>query len=143
MSELFFVDTNVLVYSRDASEPEKQPRAAQWRRALWQARAGRLSMQVLHEFYQVVTRKLRPGLKRRDAQAEITDLMQWDPLASTPELLRQAWAMEEAHQLSFWDALIVAAAHASNCDYLLSEDLGHERDLGGLTVIDPFQRRPA
>ena len=47
MSARVFVDTNVLVYARDASEREKQPRAAAWLRALWEMRAGRLSSQVL------------------------------------------------------------------------------------------------
>jgi predicted nucleic acid-binding protein len=30
-----FVDTNVLVYARDASEPSKKTRAAEWLRELW------------------------------------------------------------------------------------------------------------
>ena len=62
MTAAVFVDTNVLVYARDAASPEKQGRAAAWIRTLWQSRAGRLSVQILQEYYAVVTRKLRPGL---------------------------------------------------------------------------------
>jgi predicted nucleic acid-binding protein len=55
MPEAIFVDTNVLVYARDASEPEKQPSATTWMAHLWRSREGRLSIQVLHEFYVTVT----------------------------------------------------------------------------------------
>ena len=62
MSARVFTDANVLVYSRDSGEPAKQPRAEAWRRALWQSRAGRISVQVLQEYYVTVTRKLSPGM---------------------------------------------------------------------------------
>ena len=58
---LCFVDTNVLVYARDASEPEKQKTAQAWMARLWRERRGRLSFQVLHEYYVTVTLKLKPG----------------------------------------------------------------------------------
>ena len=64
MSARFFVDTNLLVYSRDASEPEKQARAALWMEALWERGNGRVSAQVLHEFYVTVTRKLGNAVQR-------------------------------------------------------------------------------
>jgi hypothetical protein len=55
-----FVDTSVLVYSRDASEPGKQQAAMAWLGVLWRLRAGALSFQVPQEYYVMVTRKLRP-----------------------------------------------------------------------------------
>lgn len=62
MTASCFVDTNVLLYFHDASEPVKQAAAAPWLTALWQARAGRVSYPVLSEFYVTVTRKLQPGM---------------------------------------------------------------------------------
>lgn len=59
-----FVDTNVLVYARDISEPEKQRRASEWLAHLWRSREGRLSVQVLQEYYVTLTQKLKPGLPR-------------------------------------------------------------------------------
>ena len=61
MSVKVFVDTNVLVYSRDASEPEKQQQAMAWMSHLWRTQAGRLSSQVLIKFYETVTHKIQPG----------------------------------------------------------------------------------
>lgn len=40
MSAKVFVDTNVLVYCRDASEPEKQAQTAAWMAALWEQQTG-------------------------------------------------------------------------------------------------------
>ena len=68
MSDNIFVDTNVLVYSRDASEPEKQPLAMAWMKHLWENRTGRLSFQVLQEFYVTVVFKLDPGLEPENAR---------------------------------------------------------------------------
>ena len=62
MTELVFVDTNVLVYARDAAAGEKQSRAAAWMVYLWRGRTGRVSFQVLQEYYVTLTRKLKPGL---------------------------------------------------------------------------------
>ena len=64
MSAKVFVDTNVLVYCRDASEPEKQAQTAAWMASLWEQKTGRLSFQVLQEYYVTVTAKLSPGLSR-------------------------------------------------------------------------------
>ena len=48
MTALCFVDTNILVYARDASEPDKQPRAHDVLVELWRTRCGRVSAQVLN-----------------------------------------------------------------------------------------------
>ncbi|MFP4348019.1 MAG: hypothetical protein ACLFQY_07040, partial [Desulfococcaceae bacterium] len=68
MSAKIFVDTNVLVYGRDAGEPAKQQQAAAWITYLWESRTGRLSIQVLQEFYSTVTTRLKPGLEPADAR---------------------------------------------------------------------------
>ena len=137
-----FVDTNVLLYARDASEPVKQTRARAWLDHLWANRDGRLSQQVLHEYYTTVTRKLKPGLDRHAAQAEIRDLMAWQPVVLDGLVLEDAWSLEARFSLSFWDALIVAAARTAGCTHLLTEDLQHDQDLDGVRVVDPFAVQP-
>lgn len=107
---IWFVDTKLLVYARDASEAEKQPLAAEWLRFLWRSGDGRLSMQVLQEYYNVVTLSLRPGLDREQAVADVRDLMLWDPVPVDGGILERAWSLEQRFKLSWWDALIMAAA---------------------------------
>ena len=142
MNALCFVDTNVLVYSRDRSEPDKQPRAHQWLTALWHHRSGRTSVQVLSEYYVTVTRKLDPGLREEEAWADIEALLAWRPLPVDAALVRRARTASQHFALSWWDALVVAAAQAGNCAFLLTEDLPDGQNMDGPRVIDPFQHRP-
>lgn len=142
MTERSFVDSNILVYRRDSSAGDKQTRADAWLRRLWETGMGRISVQVLEEFYAVVTRKLSPGLEPDEARAEARDFFVWQPEPITSELLDAAWRIEQRYRLSFWDSLIVAAAQATGCVYLLSEDLQDGQVFGDLTVVDPFTHGP-
>ena len=143
MTDLVFVDSNVLVYRRDASEVAKQPQAAAWIEHLWRTRSGRLSIQVLQEYYQVVTRRLKPGLSPSEARQEVRELMTWRPAAMDAEVVSGAWEIEDRYGLSFWDALIVSAALCTGCRRLLTEDLQAGQELDGVLVVDPFQTAPA
>lgn len=143
MSAKVFVDTNVLVYCRDASEPEKQRQAEAWMAALWEGRTGRLSFQVLQEFYVTVTAKLSPGLPKEAARRDVRALLAWQPQAVDARVLAGAWRLQDRQRLSWWDALIMAAAQTEGCRYLLSEDFQDGWELDGLTVVNPFRRQPA
>lgn len=140
MTALTFVDTNVLVYARDASEPEKQPVAGEQLRRLWVDRRGRVSFQVLHEYYVTVTRKLSPGLSPASARRDVNSLLAWVPVAPSAMTLQRAWDNQDRFQLSFWDAMIVASAQHAGCQVLLTEDLHDGLDLDGLRVVNPFRR---
>jgi len=143
MNAKVFVDTNVLVYCRDASEPEKQAKAAAWMAALWERRVGRLSYQVLQEFYVTVTAKLAPGLAPGAARRNVRALLSWHPLPVDTRVLEGAWLLQDRYGFSWWDALIMAAAQAAGCRYLLSEDFQTGMEVGDLMVIHPFQITPA
>lgn len=139
---LHFVDTNVLVYARDESEPQKQRKAAAWMAYLWRERTGRVSWQVLQEFYVTVTAKLRPGLEPAAARAEVSDLSSWNPIGVTNTLIEGAWSIQDRSSISFWDALVVAAAEARGCDRLLTEDLSDGQLVGRVQVVNPFVHQP-
>lgn len=143
MSDRVFVDTNVLVYCRDSSEPVKQAKASEWMTHLWRSRTGRLSFQVLQEFYVTVTAKLKPGLDIETARSDVRLLLAWKPVLTDTHILKKAWFIQDRYGFSWWDSMIVAAALTSSCQYLLSEDLQDNFELGGLTVINPFAIQPA
>jgi predicted nucleic acid-binding protein len=135
---MFFIDTNILVYLHDSKEPEKQARATRIVEHLWRSGNGRLSFQVLIEFYAVATRKLSPGLAPATARQEIMELLEWQPLSPSSATLDEAWRIQDRHGLSWWDSLIVAAAIAQNCATLLTEDLQHDLQIDKLRVVNPF-----
>jgi len=138
MSAPIFVDTNILVYAHQLKEPVKRPVAIQWLERLWQEQLGRLSMQVLNEYYVTVTRKIRPARTAADAWDEVRELLSWKPQPTDSELLHRAREVEQRHQLSWWDSLIVGAAQLQDCALLLTEDLQHRAVYGSVTVQNPF-----
>jgi predicted nucleic acid-binding protein len=141
MTAPVFVDTNVLIYALDDADLKKQEAAREWRAELWKRRQGRISFQVLQEFYVKVTRKW-PNV-RQDARSEVRDLLAWRPLSVDGVMLERAWKIRDRYQISFWDALIVAAAKSASCRYLLTEDFQAGQDLDGLLVVNPFRNDPA
>ena len=54
-----------------------------------------------------------------------------------------AWTIQDAHGLSWWDALIVSAARVAGCRYLLTEDLREGQSLETLVVLNPFRTSPS
>ena len=143
MTDMVFVDTNVLVYSRDASEPQKQEQAMGWMAHLWGTRKGRLSFQVLQEFYVTVTHKLKPGLDPESARNDVRSLLAWHPLPVDARIVEGAWVIQDRYNLSWWDAMIVSASQVAACRYLLTEDLQEDQELGNIRVVNPFHTPPA
>lgn len=110
---------------------------------LWRLRCGRLSHQVLSEYYAIVTQKLAPGLSKEQARSDVRDLLTWKPIVVDSAAMETAWAVQDRFGYSWWDSLIVAAAQKTGCDYLLTEDLQHQQRLDGTTVINPFKTLPS
>ncbi|AMM40220.1 twitching motility protein PilT [Candidatus Desulfofervidus auxilii] len=42
------------------------------------------------------------------------------------------------YKISFWDALIVAAAQRAVCKILFTEDLSHGMKIAGIEIVNPF-----
>lgn len=137
---LAFVDSNILVYRHDRDEHVKQARAQEVLEVLWRRRCGRVSVQVLHEFYVVSTRKLTKPLERERARAEVRQLETWRPVPLDAAVRERAWSIEDRGLLSWWDALIVAAAGEAGCGVLLTEDLKDGQRFDGVVVVNPFVR---
>jgi predicted nucleic acid-binding protein len=109
---------------------------------LWRSRSGRISRQVLHEYYVTVTRKLNPGLSPAIARQDVRALLQWSPIPADGELLDRVWLIEDRYRLAFWDALIVAAAVAAGARILLSEDMQEGAEIEGVLIVNPFRTLP-
>lgn len=133
-----FIDTNILVYRFDNDSPAKQRTARD--RYTQHVRNGEalFSMQVLQEFYSVVTRKLARPMKPQDAKAVVAELSTLPLTAITPTLLLAAIDKSVALSLSFWDALIVQSAIAGGAHTVLSEDLQHGQVIDGVRIENPF-----
>jgi predicted nucleic acid-binding protein len=140
MNAKTFVDTNVLVYAHDQREEYKQDVAKRILHELSRHKTGALSMQVLQEFYSTVTRKLATPLPRDEARGVVEDFAYWC-VATTPEEIKRAFQIEDEARISFWDALIFAAAIKSGAKRILSEDLNDGQVIAGIQVVNPFGLR--
>ncbi len=133
----FFLDSNILIYAFDTSEPTKRSRS----RALIErlpAEAIVLSAQVVNEFYFTVTRKLRPSVPAAEAEEAVRGLSGFRILPLDYRLSLSAMDLVRKHQLSIWDALIIESALHGRCRTLFSEDFQDGRKYGTLQVTNPF-----
>ena len=138
MTALVFVDTNVLLYARDDSAPLKRPRAQAWLEHLWRERLGRMSMQVLSEYYVNLKRMAGSRLTAEEAWESVANYFAWQPLQADEALLRRAREIEQRYRINWWDCMVVGAAQAQDCDLLLTEDLQDGAIFGSVKVRSPF-----
>ena len=131
-----FFDTNVLVYSRDRSEPGKRDLARVLIENAIADDSFVVSSQVLLEFY--VTTQRRNLLGPAQALQLVRLWSDHDTVSTTSDLLLRGVELHQEHSLSIWDALVVQAAIDARCDVLLTEDLQHGRRFGEVTVENPF-----
>lgn len=138
MTEVSFFDTNVLVYARDPYELGKQTVSADLVSDAWRTGLGRISTQVLNEFYVTVTRKLQPGMSPEDAWVDVASLTAWNPAPTDVESLHVARHVQTRYRLSWWDSLVVATAHIAGATTILTENLQHGAAYLGLRAVNPF-----
>jgi len=137
MSALEFLDTNVLVYAYDPSEPRKRQIAQNLvRRAV----AGEIaaSSQVLGEFAATLLHKLKPAAKPEDVMALIDAL---GPIKLVPidgDVVLRAVQVRAQYGVHFYDGMIVAAAERGGCQKIWSEDLNAGQEYFGIAIENPF-----
>lgn len=137
----FALDSNILVYAHDRREIQR--RDAALRLIDGAARADCvLLLQSLAEFYKVATGKLR--IAAPDARGAVRAWSGAFPVhAASESTLALAMELDGEHGVSFWDAMLVAAAREAGCGALLSEDMQDGRQVAGVLTFDPFVERNA
>lgn len=133
-----FVDSNILVYAYDRTQEPKWKRASAFLEDLWTSREATFSIQVLQEFFHIVTRKLPQPLSPREARAIVADLSRWPYHRPGATDVLAAIDLQEELKISFWDAMIVHSARWMGCSVLWTEDLNDGQSYAGVLVRDPF-----
>lgn len=139
MSDRFFLDTNIFVYSFDKNSPKKADRAAKLIRRAIGVGQGIVSYQVVQEFFNVALRRFAEPMSGADAEQYLSTTFR--PLLtvhSSHGLYSRALQLAREHSLSWYDSLIVASAIEGRCGVLYSEDLQHGQRFGGLRIENPF-----
>lgn len=131
-----FVDTNVLLYAASGREVDYAKTAKA--RALLRRPSLAISAQVINEFAANALNPRKLGLTREETRLWCG---QWAALPVLPisaDLPLAALEIGERFQISYWDALIVAAASRLGCAILYSEDLSDGQQYGTVRVLNPF-----
>ena len=132
-----FLDSNILVYFVDEHDSKKQKIAEKLIKNSVEMKTGVLSTQSLQEFYSVVTRKSL--CSKEQAKTIVEKFRNTLPITqiSVSHILK-AIDISIQTQFSFWDSLIVSAAHSSGCVIVYSEDMSHNQLVNGVKIINPF-----
>jgi len=138
-----FIDTNILVYAFADTGDQRHVEALALVESLMDGQNAVLSVQVLKEFYSVVTAKIRRPLPRREALAVIKDLRHACRVVDdTLPQLDRALDLAATHNFSIWDASVIAAAEAAGCRELYTEDLAHGTLVGKIHITNPLLHPP-
>jgi predicted nucleic acid-binding protein len=139
MSDRFFLDTNLFVYTFDGTAPAKAKKSAQLIRRAADTGEGIISYQVVQEFFNVAFRRFAQPMSMAEAeQYLITVLRPLLAVHSSPAIYFAALRIAEKHRISWYDSLIVAAAVEGQCERLYSEDFQHGRNIEGVRIENPF-----
>lgn len=133
-----FCDTNVVVYAYDVTAGMKRDLASGLLRRLWELENRVLSVQVLHELFVALTRKLPQPMATDHARAIVSDFGAWQVIEPGHQDVLDAIDGALRWQISFWDAMILTAAIRAGASTVWSEDLNEGQSYGGTTVRNPF-----
>jgi predicted nucleic acid-binding protein len=139
MSGRFFLDTNIFVYSFDASSPKKAAQAKKLIRSAIETRGGIVSYQVVQEFFNVALRRFAKPMSGTDAEQYLATTFR--PLLSVHSSLAlygEALRIGTRFRLAWYDSLIVASAIEGQCDLLYSEDFQNGQQIGSVMISNPF-----
>ncbi len=137
--ERFFLDTNVLVYTFDATAPRKQKIARDLVARALRDKEGIISYQVAQEFLNVALRKFSPPMSSFEAQSYLRRvLMQLCEVFPDSSLYSGALSIASKTGWAFYDSLIVASAATGKCSTLFTEDLQSGRAVQGVEIRNPF-----
>ena len=135
----YLIDTNVLVYAYDPTEPVKSARARAVIATLAERGAGSLTAQVLGEFFRVVTRKIPNPLNLEEAERSVTTYVRtWRVLDVTGWTALEAVRGVRRYQLPLWDSMIWASAKQHQVPNVLSEDFNTGALIEGVRFVNPF-----
>jgi predicted nucleic acid-binding protein len=139
MSDRFFLDTNIFVYSFDQSTVRKAEEADRLIHQALTTGKGVISYQVVQEFFNVAYRRFPEPMHLEQAEQFLSSILRplW-AVYSSPSLCLRALQILERFRVQWYDALIVASALEAKCGILYSEDFQNGQKFDDLEVRNPF-----
>jgi predicted nucleic acid-binding protein len=139
MKDRVFLDTNILVYVYDRHDLRKQGAAQSLLIDGIENESAVLSVQVLGEFFNVVTRHIKQPMTSDEAKKAIESFSNLIIQEIDLAMVERAIETHKIYRIAYWDALIVSAAERAGCKRILSEDLNDGQRYHGIFISNPFK----
>lgn len=133
-----FLDTNVFLYAFLNQDAEKKMVAAKILATAIRDGNGYVSLQVAKEFCNVMTKKASKPISEIAIALDL--ISRFNYTEGTFGRVRRALEIKERYGLQFYDALIIAAAEASGCEEIYTEDLNDNQLYCGIKAVNPFKK---
>jgi predicted nucleic acid-binding protein len=138
MTSNAFLDTNIVVYAmikRGGVPQDRRTRIADQ----IVSDGGVISVQVLSEFSDVVSRKHGQSWNRIGEMLEVIQELCGPPVPLTAQTFSAALELSTRYRFRIYDSLILAAAEQAGCNTVYSEDMQHGQTIGNIRIENPFR----
>jgi len=137
---LIFLDSNVLVYA-SGIHGDEEIRTTVARQIVTDAQPYVVSVQVLQEFYDRVTRPAKTRvMSHADAVAFVAQWRTFLVVPMTTDVFDKAIELRGRTNYRYYDCSIIAAAIEAGCTSLLTEDMQDGQVIDGVRIVDPFTK---
>ena len=136
MTSRSFIDTHVLVYAEASDAPYKQRSALDLLQRLYEQGLGVVSTQILQEYCNVALKKLRLPAQHVRSQLDLYE--QFEVVQVTPTIIRAGLDLHQTRSVAFFDAIVLASAHAAGCSVIWTEDMNAGEVVNGVRISNPF-----
>ncbi len=138
--ELKLIDSNILAYAYDKSEPGKYDISKKILKECWAKQNAVLSVQNLAEFYSIVTKKIQRPIPVENAKQVVLDLIDgFEILRYNEFTIINAINNQAIYKIPFWDALIVATMEENSIETIVTENWRNFNKAKWLNTINPFE----
>jgi predicted nucleic acid-binding protein len=132
-----FIDSNILVYTMDINNPNKQKIAQKIFKEIGNNEKPVISTQVLQEFYSACTTKLKTD--KLLVKNVLHSFNNMEIVQVSIDIIEQGIDVSILSQISFWDGIIIASAEHAKCSVIISEDLNNGQIIRGIEIKNPFK----
>ena len=141
--EIALIDSNILSYVFDGTEPEKHNICNELVADCWKRKRDfAVSAQNLSEFYVVVTKKISNPIPAKTAKnfiELIIDFQGWHVITYNTRTIKTAIGISTKHGIHYWDALLAATMRENNVFSIYTENTKDFKKIPWIKIINPFE----
>ena len=137
-----FIDTNILAYAYDLSEPIKREKCFNILKEVFSGeKRAFISSQILGELFYTLVKNFRKPLDKEKARIVIGSFVNspnWVKFDYNSNTIEKAVILSNEYNVPFWDCLIAATMLENNIFTIYTENESDFRKIPGIKVLNPL-----